>query len=373
MIVFELINPNFLFEHKKSLEYAFAQQCVAIPTSVKFDVDKESGFIKFHNDLPLKDVLNLKGLYPKTSSEAIEKSLKFYVKLQKEINILLNNWSVNYNSLYYRELESNKSFFKPIKNIDFLPNADDFANSVAIPLIDQTTEAIIGWKCKFSPTINLNGKLVPVFGSSIEIRIGQYDAKNAVQIISVEVNWRTIVRYSKVERFLQTNSEPEHKHGSQHAHLESKEKPIVYFLYDDKMPQIYLSPYEINIVSGHHVDFFPASNYSLYLEFLVERQNNGINIKALVFGGSGSYEGNWHIIPMSIGVKTSTKNAIIKTQIIQGRHLSLTELNVEVEGQFNLALHINDLKTKAVFSKCIFIIGKKQSNVFKLKSNGIVA
>lgn len=155
------------------------------------------------------------------------------------------------------------------------------------------------WLCRFQVEIEApDGRKLPVYGSSIEVRLGEAAVPGAAryEVVGFRSRWRPVYEPYPVQQFLPDTGEPEHDpDGAEpagHAHADETTL-LAYVLADENVPQFNLLPYEATVSGEHHMSVMPASKDSLWVEMRVSKAGGKYRVQALVLGGSGNFKAYW--------------------------------------------------------------------------------
>lgn len=156
------------------------------------------------------------------------------------------------------------------------------------------------WLCRFQVEVPASGgRMLPVYGSSIEVRLGDSAGAGLAaryEVVGFRSRWRPVYEPYRVEQFLPDTGEPEHDpheaESAGHAHVDETTL-LAYVLADENVPQFNLLPYEATVSGEHHMSVIPASRDSLWVEMRVAKAGGRYRIQALVLGGSGNFQAGW--------------------------------------------------------------------------------
>lgn len=139
-------------------------------------------------------------------------------------------------------------------------------------------------------------RALSVFGAQLEVRVGHGGA-----IVGFSSRWRPITgQMRQVEaRALDVSADAgDHGTGPPQPTGRPPESTQVYVLDGAVIPQHYLAPYHL-VTAGHHYRLVSASALSLTVDFALDDDETGTTIRAVVDGGSGSYDFDWCAAPLA--------------------------------------------------------------------------
>jgi hypothetical protein len=157
------------------------------------------------------------------------------------------------------------------------------------------------WLCTFQVEVEApDGRKLPVYGSSLELRLGESAGAGGpaarYEVVGFRSRWRPVYEPYRVQQFLPDTGEPEHDPheaaSAGHAHVDETTL-LAYVLADENVPQFNLLPYEATVSGEHHMSVIPASRDSLWVEMRVSKAGGKYGIQALILGGSGSFKAYW--------------------------------------------------------------------------------
>jgi hypothetical protein len=126
---------------------------------------------------------------------------------------------------------------------------------------------------------------VPVFGSQVEVRIGDIG-----QVIGYCSRWRPVVNDGIYRDLVPIPPAP----GSDKGNRQQEQYSPVYLLEGDGIPQYYLAPYYL-VNDGNDLTLQSACDYSLTVTIGQRESGQGTSLTALADGGSGNYAFNWAV------------------------------------------------------------------------------
>jgi hypothetical protein len=198
------------------------------------------------------------------------------------------------------------------------------------------------WLYRSQPMLVLEAaswRQVPVFGSLVEVRIG-----DAGRIVGFCSRWRPHGE-ERISRGL--TPAPGHG-GGQHEHHGAGEPVPVYVLEGDRIPQYYLSPYYLTR-DEHGLALASACDYSLTVQIGQVDNDAGTYLTALVDGGSRDYAFNWAVYSLDTVLDEGMRELgagtprLLKTP--NGRVVASTVLLAR--GAYVALVNVKDRKTGA--------------------------
>lgn len=329
--VFPIGDPNDWVKNQDFIKKVILKATdPALPGYLKiqhhFSIDPISGWIRYNLENDLWSSKPKRSL-PKDRTEATGMAQKFLSDLQQAVS-----------SQEYAEsgippvVPAGK--LARIKHIETCPVAHNQQ-----PWVDH-------WLCRFEVYIQpYENSEIPVYGSSIEIRIGQRG-----KVVGFVSQWRPV--WLNKELLVDFIPYDQDNQDSNHSHEEDEEAgasdPIlIYELDGENCIQNYLTPYHL-LLEGHHGGKYPASSYSIEPEIFFSRENLTTRALAAVKGGSGSYSVSWACWspddPFDTGIISLGQEASIELP----------------PGIYNLMLHLEDEQTgvRKLFEKMAFVKGE---------------
>ena len=213
------------------------------------------------------------------------------------------------------------------------------------------------WLYRTQPLLPLDGRLnAPVFGSLIEVRIGDYG-----QIISYRSRFSPttaerlttdlvpLVRDDGHEHDHEHANEPDHGNEHEHGRGDDQAEPtVVYVQEGDGIPQHYVAPYYL-VSHGHHMGLASASEWSLVVTLGLRQDEEGTRVTAVVEGGSGDYAFDWGAYPID-GVETGYRGlgagSRDETRDPAGRSVTSSSIMLP-SGAYVVLVNVRDQRTGA--------------------------
>lgn len=198
------------------------------------------------------------------------------------------------------------------------------------PVFHPTKPWIDHWLCRFEVCLkpfDNNSQEAAVFGSGIDIRIGQKS-----KVVGFVSHWRPAsLEEPQLAQMFHLKKE-EHSHSGE-GHPTPR---LVYALDGENCPQTFITPYYL-LLEGHHGGMFPASSYTLLAEMrFSEKSDGGAVVVPRVFGGSGDYTFNWAYW---------RPDALFEEGLVSQGARDFIELT---PGVYNVMLHVKDNRTGVV-------------------------
>lgn len=198
------------------------------------------------------------------------------------------------------------------------------------PVFHSSKPWIDHWLCRFEVYLKPfddNSEDAPVFGSGIDVRIGQKS-----KVTGFVSHWRPALLKERQLAQMFHLKEEEHNHSDE----EHPTPRLVYALDGENCPQKFITPYYL-LLEGHHGGMFPASSYSLRVEMrFSEKRDGGAVVVPRVFGGSGDYTFNW----------AYWRPDVLFEEGLVGR--GARESIELLPGVYNVMLHVKDNRTGVV-------------------------
>jgi len=175
-----------------------------------------------------------------------------------------------------------------VQNIGWMPQARP-AELFAVPRPDGM--AFDHWLYRLVPRLPAarGQAAIEVYGAVLELRIDPVGT-----IVSYQARWRPPTG-RRVARAYKPFVAPPAAHGSHHG---AKAPPpvLVYYQEGDRIPQVHLSPYHV-FQAGHVLGVSGASDMSLVVELVPKAIPDGLEVWAVVTGGSGRARFVWAYQP----------------------------------------------------------------------------
>lgn len=231
---------------------------------------------------------------------------KALIKLiqKSEAELFAKNIVINANNKFNTTIEpllKKNQIIKDAKTCNYFPESKNLKLRNTIPFLNPETQKNDHWLVVFDIELEHNGEKIQVMDSSIEIRfrIKIINGLEKLELIAYIQRWRPIYKSFNLEKYLPDT--PTNYNLKQSDELLGGSK-ICYILNDSNSKQYQLIPYEVK-ADGHEIDVFPASPYSITIDFAYEEGK----LVALIQGVSDKIECNW-VIFKTFSPKISIKD-----------------------------------------------------------------
>jgi hypothetical protein len=215
------------------------------------------------------------------------------------------------------------------------------AHVVTTPVLHSNEPWTDHWLCRFEvylKSFDNSSAEAPVFGSGIDIRIGQKS-----KVVGFVSHWRpALLEKAQLAQLFQLKEE-EHSHSND----ERPTPRLVYELNGENCPQAFITPYYLSL-EGHHGGMFPASPFSLLVEMAFsEKTKGGAMVVPRIVGGSGDYTFSWAYW---------RPDALFDEGLVGRGEREFIEL---LPGIYSVMLHVRDNRTGVVqlHEKMAFVKG----------------
>jgi len=202
------------------------------------------------------------------------------------------------------------------------------------------------WLYRAQPRLPLDPsgrKSVPVFGSHLEVRVGDRG-----QVVSLRSRWRPLSG-ERISVALAPFKPPPAGEGEERHHSNKNPAHTLHYVLDgDGMPQHYLAPYHL-MADSHMLRAVSASPYSLTVEFGRIQREDTMLVTAAASGGSGDYAYNFAAYVLdriedgytelgpgrSVETKTDTGTALLGAiELPRGAYIVMVNVRDRATGAF---------------------------------------
>ncbi len=267
--VYALVNPALIAEAQDVIaEAVFRILGVADPATHELVVSEGSGWISY----VAKEELWTRQYPPvlPTADVARQRAEAFLAEVSAATAPGARNWPEN------------------LAQVSLLPRLMRPVQLSVVPRPDGS--AWDHWLYRAQPRLSLNPsgrKSVPVFGSHVEIRIGDRG-----QVVSLRTRWRPLSGERITVDLTPFKASPPEEGEKPHNGRQNPPHDLQYVLDGDGVPQHYLAPYYL-MSDGHMLRAVSASPYSLTVEFGRVQGEDSMLVTAAASGGSGKYAYNF--------------------------------------------------------------------------------